>query len=89
MWCGGALRVVAPGCAFALQVAPFLDKAAGELPPHVWIFWVPQLLAALSRPEGHTAKLLLQQVSAAHPQVHAMPFSTRAAPCPSRPVLRP
>lgn len=50
-------------------VGGHLDKAHGELPPWVWFMWIPQLLASLQRPEAQHVKLLLQQVSAAHPQV--------------------
>ncbi|GFR40173.1 hypothetical protein Agub_g730, partial [Astrephomene gubernaculifera] len=49
-------------------VGSHLDKQHAELPPWVWFAWVPQLLASLQRPEAPHVKLLLQQVSAAHPQ---------------------
>ncbi|GIL45633.1 hypothetical protein Vafri_2841, partial [Volvox africanus] len=49
-------------------VGNHLDKNHAEIPPWVWFMWIPQLLASLQRPEAQHVKLLLQQVSAAHPQ---------------------
>eukprot|EP00210_Caulerpa_lentillifera_P007000 g6694.t1 len=39
-----------------------------SLPVHNWLFYIPQILSALHRPEGEALKLLLQKIGASHPQ---------------------
>lgn len=56
-------------------VAKQLGRAPGELPQWVWFMWVPQLLAALQRPEAPAIKPILLQLALNFPQ--ALYYSLR------------
>ena len=57
-------------------LAKTLAELGQQLPPAVWIPWLPQLVTSLLRPEAKHVRVLLDQVLTKYPQ--ALYYSLRA-----------
>lgn len=70
----GAGTAVAEPETWEKQLAGTFDAFSENVPMWVWIPWLPQLLAALSRPEGVQLKGVLAKLASLYPQAVYYPL---------------
>jgi hypothetical protein len=70
----GAGTAVAEPETWEKQLAGTFDTFSENVPMWVWIPWLPQLLAALSRPEGVQLKGVLAKLASLYPQAVYYPL---------------